>query len=50
MTTLLAFVIAQTPPSFTPSCSKNLGVTYQDGLCIYPGSLFQDKGMSTYDS
>ena len=50
MATLLAWVIAQTPPGFTPRCSKNLGVTYKNGLAIHPGSLFQTSGMSSYDS
>ena len=50
---LLAFAIAQTPPGFTPSCSGNLGVTFQDGMAIRAGSMFQGSGMYfflSYDS
>ena len=45
---LVAFVIAQTPPGFTPSCSGNLGVTFLDGVSVRAGSLFLGSGMSFF--
>nr|QTE75999.1 ScyL1 [Scytalidium album] len=47
---LFALTVAQTPPSFRPSCNQNLGITWPNNVSVTPGSPLLASDTSTQPS